>query len=97
MGNITTTVRIPSKLKEAADNLIEKGYYKNFSDIMVSGLRYELNEGHIPLCVKESREGKKAVWSEYLKKGNGDPQKAIKIMQAEDDEAYAKNPDFWQL
>ncbi len=97
MGVMVTTVRIPVKLKEYADKLVEEGYYKNFSDLVISGLRREVFENNMTLAVKKAREAKKAVWEEALKKARGDPDKAIKIMQKEAEKLYASDPSFWSL
>lgn len=94
---MTTTVRVPLKLKQAADRLVSVGYYKNFSDVVVSGLRHEVLGERLTFAVREAREAKKAVWEEELRKAGGDPKKAIKLMGKEDEKMYKEDPGFWRL
>lgn len=94
----TITVRVPAQLRKSIMRLVDAGFYKNFSDAVLAGLRREVNE--LDTAVVQSREAKKAVWDEYLKKAGGDREKASKLMFEDgkkwEAEEEKKNPGFFR-
>lgn len=96
MNTVTATVRLPKKLKQEADKLVKKGYFKNLSDAMIAGLRHETEIHRTEDTVREIKEIRKKMWDEYLKKANGDPEKASKIMFREIKKEEAKEPWFYK-
>ena len=94
MSNIIATVRLPKKLKQQAEYLVKKGYFKNLSDALITGLRREVRECMTLESVKNAKE---QVWQEYLSKAGGDPEKASKLY-LEDAKKYQKeHPEFFKL
>ncbi|MFH0987066.1 MAG: ribbon-helix-helix domain-containing protein [Candidatus Micrarchaeota archaeon] len=90
-------VKLPPQLKKQADGLVRKGYFKTISELMTASLREKIEDYRKPDPVKTARAAKKAVWEEYMKKGNGDPELATTIMMKEAEEEYKKDPEFWGL
>ena len=94
---IPTSIRIPKLLKKEAYQLIKKGYYSDFSSLVVTALRDEIKEyKKLNSSVKDVREIRQKIWQEYLEKAKGNPKKAAKLMYEEDLKDYEKNPEFWK-
>lgn len=73
---VTTSVRIPIKIKEEADKLVEEGYFKNMSELVVNGIRNEIKEYSPSKAVRDIREFRDKTWQDFIKKAGGDKGKA---------------------
>ena len=94
---IATSVRIPKEVKKEAMKLVKKGYFCDFSSLIVTALRDEIKEHKkLSSSVMDAREIRKRIWKEYLQKANGSPEKAVKLIYEEDKKQYSKNPEFWK-
>ena len=97
MKEVTTSVRMPIILKKEAVKLINKGYYKNLSELMITALRDEIKECKgLTRDVHHIRKIKQQVWNDYLEKAKGNPKKAAKLMYEEDLKSYEEEPKFWK-
>ena len=96
MNECITTVRVPVKLKEEAEKLVKQGYFKNLSDILVTGLRDQIQTYKPSKAVLESREAKKAVWDYYLKKAKGDTKLAVELHFKDIKKGEAEEPEFFK-
>lgn len=94
----TVTVRIPVKLREEADALVQKGYYKNLSDLILSCLRIEVHKKVD--AVKMIRDLRDKETKKYIKKAGGDPKKGFDLffndLMKFQEEEIKKNPEFWK-
>ena len=79
MNMVTTSVRVPIRIKEEAEALIKEGYFKNLSEFIVSGMRKELTEYSPSKAVRDIREFRHRTWQNFLKEANGDYKKAAKL------------------
>lgn len=92
-----TSVRIPPRVREEAQKLVEEGYFGNLSQLIVTSLRKKLKEyREMDMSVKESRKAKARLWENYLQKADGDPEKASKMMIKDAQKEYNERPDFWK-
>lgn len=74
----TINISLPSRLKSQATELIEKGYFASFSDLVRTGLRKVIKDNEYDLLARdailEHKKGKSAILStskdidNYLKK-----------------------------
>ena len=89
METIVTTVRLPPKVKRAAENLVKEGLFKNFSDVVLAGLRREIYEN-------EAREAREGVWRDYLNKAGGSAEKASKLYLHDATEYQKQHPGLFK-
>lgn len=52
----TINISLPSQLKLQADNLIERGYFASFSDLVRTALRKVVKENEYDLLAEEAKE-----------------------------------------
>lgn len=52
----TINISLPSKLKSEADELIERGYFASFSDLVRTALRKVVKESEYDLLAEETKE-----------------------------------------
>lgn len=97
MNECIATVRVPSKLKQDAEEIIKEGYFKNFSDILVAGLRQQVQTYKPSNAVLEGRAARKAVWDYYLKKAKGNAELASKLEFADGKKIEEAEPEFFKL
>lgn len=74
------TVRTPEKLKKEAEDLVEQGYFKNVSEIMVTGMRKTVQEYSKSRAVNEVRKFRDEQTKKALKQAGGDKKKAAEII-----------------
>ena len=96
MGNgVITSVLLPSKLKQEIKEVVNEGYFKNVSDLLVTGARYEVDKYKPSRATLLSRAAKKKADEYYLKKAKGNRKKAADLM-FEDIKKYEKeDSDFF--
>ena len=89
MSTVVTTVRLPAQVKKEAEQLVKKGFFKNFSDVVLAGLRLEIY-GH------QIRDAREKVWRDYLSQAGGDSEKAAKLYLKEAKEYQKKHPELFR-
>lgn len=52
----TINISLPSKLKSEADELIDRGYFASFSDLVRTALRKVVRESEYDLLAEEAKE-----------------------------------------
>ena len=86
---VVTTVRLPARVKAEAERLVADGLFKNFSDVVLAGLRREID-------ASRAREARERVWRDYAARAGGDAEKASRLYLA-DAEAYQKaHPELFR-
>lgn len=79
MNDVVVTVRLPRKLKEDVDLVVKEGNFKNVSDLVVASVRKEVETYKPSRATLLVRKARKEIWEDYLKRANGDINKAIKL------------------
>ncbi|MCK4327336.1 MAG: hypothetical protein KAW41_02560 [Candidatus Diapherotrites archaeon] len=89
MSTVVTTVRLPARVKQEAESLVHKGLFKNFSDVVLAGLRREIN-------AHTAREAREQVWRDYLERSGGDAEKASRLYLRDAEEYQKKHPGLFK-
>ena len=96
-NSIITSIVLPRKLKEEIKEIVKAGYFKNVSDLLVTGARHEVDKYQPSRATLISRAAKKKVDEYYLKKAKGSRKKAADLM-FEDFKKYEKeDPNFFRF
>jgi len=80
---VSATVKFPPRLREEALDLVKEGYFKNFSEVAVSGIRRIVQEYHLSNAAREARQIRDRIWTEFLEKAGDDPGKAADLFNKE--------------
>ena len=92
-----TSVLLPRKLKEEIKEVVEAGYFKNVSDLLVTGARHEIDKYKPSRATLLSRAAKKKVDEYYLKKAKGNRKKAVDLMFKDFKKYEKENADFFKF
>ena len=91
MNECITTVRVPIKLKEQAEDLIKQGYFKNLSDLLVTGLRDQIQTYSPNFTALVVRKIRKDWEEELMAKAKGNKKKAFDLFRKEIEEESKKD------
>lgn len=77
MESAVVAVRVPAGLKSEAERLVKAGYFRSLSEVIVSGLRREVIECGPSKATLLLRKQNERMWAEYMRKANGDYDRAV--------------------
>ncbi len=89
MSAVVTTVRLPARVKEEAEVLVREGLFKNFSDVVLAGLRREIDAHKV--C-----EARERVWRDYVERAGGDAKKASSLYLKDAEEYQKAHPELFK-
>ena len=75
-----TSIKFPPKLKREAKKLVNKGYFKSFSDLVTFATRLVIGGYHPQHAADEVHRLRKRMWDIALKKANGNEDKAADFL-----------------
>ncbi len=75
----TINISLPEKLKEEASDLVKKGHYVSFSDLVRDSIRQMISRNKYDLWAQEAKEDLKKGRAKVLK-GAGDVDRFMKSL-----------------
>lgn len=87
METITLHTRIPKKVKDDIEELVEEGYYSSTADFLRDSARKAIREWRGKFekdtppegTLKQLKDMRKKLWGEAIKEAKGDSYKAAKL------------------